>query len=158
MGGSKHTSVFILTYILTLCRHFSLSFLKCIILFFGFIFKNETFSEKSREDFIWGQEAHFSLFFVDFFCRQNFPWSWKWLQASERTLKKKKKAFQLIIAMVNYMKDILSLLGLNERVMIGLDRFPLLYVSISTDWLSHFSYWCTNSPGSGWLDFWPWSW
>ena len=47
--------------------------------------------------------------------------------------KKKKKAFQLIIAMVNYMKDILSLLGLNERVMIGLDRFPLLYISISTD-------------------------
>lgn len=35
--------------------------------------------------------------------------------------------------MVNYMKDILSLLGLNETVMIGLDRFPLLYVSISTD-------------------------
>lgn len=33
------------------------------------------------------------------------------------------------------MKEIISLLGLHERVMIGLDRLPSLYVAISIDWL-----------------------
>lgn len=33
--------------------------------------------------------------------------------------------------MVNYMKDVKSLLELNERVMTDLDRFPPLHVSIS---------------------------
>lgn len=48
---------------------------------------------------------------------------------------KKKKALQLIKAIVNYMKEIISLLWLHERVMIGLDRFPSLYVAIGIDWL-----------------------
>ena len=43
------------------------------------------------------------------------------------------KALLLIIAMVNYMKDIISLLELNERVMIDLDRFSPLYVTIRID-------------------------
>lgn len=32
--------------------------------------------------------------------------------------------------MVNYMKDVISLLELNERIMTGLDRFPALHVSL----------------------------
>lgn len=35
--------------------------------------------------------------------------------------------------MVNYMKDIISLLELNERVVIDLDRFSPLYVTIRID-------------------------
>lgn len=41
--------------------------------------------------------------------------------------------------MVNYMKDIISLLGVNERVMIGLNMFPSLYGSISIDGLFQLS-------------------
>lgn len=67
---------------------------------------------RNPEKTIWGQEAHFSLFFVDFFCRQT---TFRDLESGSKLQRELiKKAFQLIVAVVSYMKDTLSLQGLRQ--------------------------------------------
>lgn len=131
--GSKHTSVFILTHILTLRRHFSFNFLKCVSFAFDFILEMRYSRRKPEKTFfevrklislcsLWISSADKA--FVD-------------LKSSGKLQTEYKIALQLIIAMVNYMKDRISLLGLSERVMTGLDSSLLfMYLLVLIDYSS----------------------